>query len=66
MQRQIHDFLSDGSSNIYSISHHLRDIRKSNKCQKFDYENEALGQGEKNRIYAWNVCFYTGEYFSEF
>ena len=32
---QIPDILSDGSSNVYSISHHLRDIRQHNKMSTF-------------------------------
>ena len=30
-----HDLLFDDTSNVCSISHHLRDIRKSNKISKF-------------------------------
>ena len=34
MPWQMHDFLSDGNNNFYSISHHLRDIRKLWKMPK--------------------------------
>ena len=47
---QMHDFLFDGNSNVCSISHHLRDIRKSNKMSKlFDLETEGQGQGGEKR-----------------
>ena len=38
---QIHDFLSYGNGNINSICHLLQDIRKLNKMQKFELENEG-------------------------
>ena len=41
----LHDFLCDGKCNVCTISHHLLDIRKNNKIQKFDIENEGQGQG---------------------
>ena len=41
-----HDFIFDSNSNVFSISHRLRDIRKRN-CTKFDLEKEDQGQGEK-------------------
>ena len=46
---QIHDFLSDDNSNICSISHRLRDIRKQEKCQNFDLENEGRCKGVEKR-----------------
>ena len=49
IRSQMHDFLYDGNSNVFSISRHLRDIRKSNKCQKFNLENEGQGQGGETR-----------------
>ena len=48
---QLHDFLSDGNSNIYSNSHRLRDIqifKNQIKSKKYDLENE----GEKTGTYA--------------
>ena len=44
---QIPDFLSDDNSNVSSISHRLRDIRKW-KSQNSDLENDQ-GQGVKER-----------------
>ena len=44
---QIHDFLSDGNSNVCSISRLLRDIGKINKMQKFALGNEGQVQGRE-------------------
>ena len=37
------DLPSDGNSNVCSISHHLQNIRKSEKYQNFDVENKGQG-----------------------
>ena len=45
------DLLFDSYSNCCSIFHHLRVIRKSNKMQMFELENEGQGQeGEKTGL----------------
>ena len=49
---QMHDFLFDENSNICSIFHHLRDIRKTNKMQTLDLEIKVNIKEEKNGIYA--------------
>ena len=41
------DFLFHGNNNFYSISHCLRDICKSDKISKFEFENEGHGQKEQ-------------------
>ena len=47
---QIPDFLYDGNSNVYLVSHRLQDIRKIKKdCQHCDLENESQGQGVEKR-----------------
>ena len=43
MRWQMPDILSDGNSNVYSISHRLRDIHKLRKMQDVDLENEGQG-----------------------
>ena len=40
---QIHDFLSDGNSNICSISTVCVIFANLAKCQNFDLENEGQG-----------------------
>ena len=37
---------------MFGLSHHLRDISKSNKMQKFDHGDEGQGQGYEKR----NFC----------
>ena len=44
----IPNFLSDGISKVCSTFHRLRDIRKWNKMQKFDFENEGESQVGQN------------------
>ena len=44
----IADFLSDGNSNVCSISHCYEIFTNLIKCQNFERENEVQGQGEKN------------------
>ena len=43
---QIHDFLSDCNSNVYSISHHSQDIRKTNKMENLTLKMKV--KEEKN------------------
>ena len=52
---QIPDVISDGNSNVYSISHHLRDIRQNNKMEIFDHENEGQGQGQGLEEHDWRI-----------
>ena len=66
---QIPDILSDGNSNVCSISNHLQDIHKWRKCQNFDLENEGQGQGEEEQDLhhsTGNVWVHIGEFSSEF
>ena len=54
---QIHDFLSDGNSNVCSISRRLLDLHKTRKkCKETDLENEGQGQGVEetgHAIFDW-------------
>ena len=45
---QTHDFLFDGNSNVCSISHHLQDIRKTNKMQSLTLKIKVKVMEEKN------------------
>ena len=47
IQWQIPDFLSDGNGNVCSISHRLRDIRKTT-FQKFDPDMMIKVNEKKN------------------
>ena len=53
IQFQIRDSLSDGYSNVCSISHHLRDIRKSNKIAKvWPWKWISVYTKRKSKLYA--------------
>ena len=63
---QLPDFLSDGNSNVYSVSHRLRDMRKQEKCQNVDLENEGQVQGSEERDLCHstrNIRIHLGEFF---
>ena len=47
---QLSDFLYDINSNFGSISHRLRDIRKQEKFQHFDLENEGQTRSGKTGL----------------
>ena len=50
LQWQIHDFLSNSNSNVYSICNRVRDIRKSRKkCENFYLQTEGQDQGVEKR-----------------
>ena len=62
------DFIFDGNSNVYSISHRLRNIlkKREKKCQNFDLENEDQGQGVEERDLHYstgNIRFQIGYFF---
>ena len=59
----MYDFLSHGNSNGCSISHRLRDIRKTRKCQNFDLEHEGQGQGVEQRDSTGNVRIHILDFF---
>ena len=45
---QISDFLSNGNSNVFSISQHLPDIRQNNKILSLTLKNEGQGFEEQD------------------
>ena len=66
---QIPDFLFDGISNVWYISHHLRDIRKWKKIKTIYLENE----GQRSRMrktglrpFDWKCLIPYGWFFPEF
>ena len=50
---RVHDFLSDGNSNVALSLTICKIFTELIKCQKFDLENE--GQGEEK----WYLCHFT-------
>ena len=62
------DFLSDGSSNVCSISIY-ETFTNQIKCQNFELENKCQGQGGEKRDLRHstrNVRFHIGDFFKEF
>ena len=69
MRWQMPDFLSDGNSNVCSISHRLPNIRKSRKLQDIDLENDGQGQWLKQqdmRHSTKNIRIHIGDIFQNF
>ena len=62
----MHDFLSDGISNVSSISPFVRCSTKIIKFQKFDLENDGQGLEVEERDFhssTGDVRFHVGDFF---
>ena len=63
IRQQIHDFLSDGNSNVCQISHRLRDIRETSKML---YEDHGQGEEEQDLRYSsGNVRIHVRDFFPQ-